>query len=174
MICKDSPFAPTKMETSQAMTLKIRPALASDAQAVGALAQQFASYLRALGDTSDFNLTAESYLRDGFGARPAFLGLVAEDNGIVVGYLLYHFGYDSDAAARTFHVADLYVEAGTRRRGIGRALMAEAAGIAREAGANEMIWSVYNANRIAAGFYGKLGAQPITGIFFMKLRSDAL
>ena len=125
------------------MTLKIRPALASDAPAVGALAQQFAGYLRDLGDPSDFNLTAVTYLRDGFGPHPAFSGIVAEDNDLVVGYLLYHFGYDSDAAARTFHVADLYVEAATRRRGIGRALMAEAAGIARTAGAKELVWSVH-------------------------------
>src|SRR5882724_1201367 len=174
MVVRLRPLIRLMVKTSQAMTLTIRPALAGDAQAVGALARQFAGYLRALGDLSDFNLTAEAYLRDGFGARPAFSGLVAEDNGVVVGYLLYHFGYDSDAAARTFHVADLYVEAGTRRLGIGRALMVEAAGIARAADAREMVWSVYNANRIAAGFYGKLGAQPITDVFFMKLRSDAL
>ena len=62
---------------------------------------------------------AAAYLRDGFGARPAFFGIVAEDQGTVVGYLLYHFGYDSDAAARTLHIADLYVDSGTRRRGAG-------------------------------------------------------
>ena len=156
------------------MTLIIRPALAGDASAVGALARQFAGYLRALGDPSDFNLTAETYLRDGFGPQPAFSGIVAEDNGIVVGYLLYHFGYDSDAAAKTLEIADLYVEAGTRRQGIGRALVAKAAGIARKAGAVEMVWSVYHANQIAANFYKKLGAQPVSDVFFMKLRADAL
>ena len=156
------------------MTLFIRPALAGDAPAVGALAQQFAGYLRALGDPSDFNLTAETYLRDGFGPQPAFAGIVAEDNGIVVGYLLYHFGYDSDAAAKTLAIADLYVETGTRRRGIGRALVTRVAGIAREAGAREMIWSVYHATQIATDFYKQLGAQPITDVIFMKLRVDAL
>ena len=156
------------------MTLKIRPARAGDSPAIGALAQQFADYLRALGDPSDFNLTAEAYLSDGFGAQPAFTGIVAEDNGIVVGYLLYHFGYDSDAAARLLFIADLYVEAGARRRGIGRALVEWVAAIARETGAKELIWSVYLANRVAADFYRKLGAHPITDVFFMKLRADAL
>jgi ribosomal protein S18 acetylase RimI-like enzyme len=156
------------------MTSKIRPALAGDAPAIGALAQQFAGYLRALGDPSDFNLTAETCLRDGFGAQPAFAGIVAEDNGIVVGYLLYHFGYDSDAAARLLFIADLYVETAARRRGIGRALVARAAAIARETGAKEMVWSVYPANRLAADFYKKLGAQPISEVFFMKLQAAAL
>jgi len=156
------------------MSLSIRSALATDAPAIGSLALQFARYLRGLGDTSDFNLTAEAYLRDGFGPQPAFAGIVAEDNGVVVGYLLYHFGYDSDAAAKVLFIADLYVEAGTRRQGIGHALAARVASIAREASARELIWSVYQANQLAAGFYEKIGAQRITDVFFMKLRADAL
>jgi len=156
------------------MHLKIRPALAEDAEAVGYLAGQFAGYLRSLGDTSDFNLTAERYLRDGFGPQPAFAGLVAEIEGHVVGYLLYHFGYDSDAAARNLHIADLYVDSATRRQGAGRALVSAAAGIALKAGAREMVWSVYHANALATTFYEKLGAQRITDVFFMKLAVDAL
>lgn len=154
------------------MTFTIRPALAADAHPIGILAQQFAGYLRSLGDHSDFKLTAEAYLRDGFGARPAFLGIVAEDKGNVLGYLLYHFGYDSDAAALNLHVADLYVESNARKLGVGSALMASAASIAREAGAKELVWSVYHANQIATAFYEKLGAKLITDVFFMKLRAD--
>jgi hypothetical protein len=93
----------------------IRPAMKSDAHAIGILARQFADYLRELGDTTEFKLTAEAYLRDGFGSMPAFAGIVAEE-GSVIGYLLYHFGYDSDVATRTFHVADLYVERNARKR----------------------------------------------------------
>jgi len=151
-----------------AMALTIQPARAEDARAVGNLAQQFAGYLRSLGDHTDSQLTAESYLRDGFGSQPAFGGLVAEAGGEVIGYLLYHFGHDSDAAALSLHIADLYVDSETRRRGAGKA------SIAREAGAREMIWSVYHANKLATTFYEKLGAQRIADVFFMKLRADAL
>jgi len=105
------------------MGLTVRSALATDAAAVGRLAKQFASYLRSLGDETDFKLTAEAYLRDGFGLRPAFAGLVAEEEGQVMGYLLYHFGYDFDGAFRNLHVADLFVGSSARRKGIGRALM---------------------------------------------------
>ena len=156
------------------MAFSIRPALASDAPAVGRLAQRFASYLRTLGDQTEFNLNAESYLRDGFGLRPAFKGLVAEEDDQVIGYLLYHFGYDSDAAARNLHVADLYVESSARKFGVGRALMARAASIARDVGAQELVWSVYHANAPAAAFYERLGAQRITDVFFMKLRADCI
>ncbi len=141
------------------MDLTTRPALASDAPAVGSLAKQFASYLRTLGDQTDFKLTAEAYLRDGFGSQPAFYGFVAEANGNVIGYLLYHFGYDSDAAELNLHIVDLYVDSETRKQGVGKALMATAARIV---------------NKLATRFYEKMGAQRIADVFFMKLRADAL
>jgi ribosomal protein S18 acetylase RimI-like enzyme len=154
--------------------LTIRTARATDAHSVGELAGQFADYLRNLGDTSEFRLTAQAYLRDGFGEKPAFSGLVAEENGRVIGYLLFHFGYDSDLAARTFDIADLYVERTRRNQGVGRALMMRAASIAREAGAELMVWAVYHSNDLATGFYKKMGAQRIDDIFFMRLKPDAI
>jgi ribosomal protein S18 acetylase RimI-like enzyme len=146
------------------MGITVRPARAGDAEEIGDLARQFAKYLRGLGDQTEFKLSAEAYLRDGFGKQPAFLGLVAEDGGKVIGYLLYHLGYDSDAAARNLHVVDLYVEEKARRKKVGRALMAAAVEIAVEAGAEELVWSVYNLNSPAAAFYEKLGAERITEI----------
>ncbi|HXJ59229.1 MAG TPA: GNAT family N-acetyltransferase [Verrucomicrobiae bacterium] len=156
------------------MALTVRPASAADARVVGNLARQFAGYLRSLGDTTDFKLSAESYLRDGFGPKPAFAGLVAEVDDNVIGYLLYHFGYDSDRAARNLNIVDLYVDVESRKRGVGLALMTEAARIAHEAGAQELVWAVYHANALATAFYKGLGAQRITDLFFMKLRSDCL
>ena len=156
------------------MPITVRSARAGDAEDIGRLARQFAEYLRSLGDQTEFKMSAEAYLRDGFGRQPAFSGFVAEDAGKVIGYLLYHLGYDSDAAARILHVVDLYVERSNRRHGAGHALMEAAAEIAIEAGAEELIWSVYNLNSLAASFYQKLGAERITEVFFMKMRADAL
>jgi ribosomal protein S18 acetylase RimI-like enzyme len=155
------------------MKFNIRPARAADALAVGHLAKQFADYLRELGDQTDFQLSAETYLRDGFGDAPAFAGLVAENESGVIGYLLYHFGYDSDSAARTLHIADLYVDASARNHGVGKALMARAASIARDAGADEMIWSVFHRNALATAFYERIGAERITEVFFMKMKASA-
>lgn len=156
------------------LSILIRRALPADAPAIGKLARQFAGYLRTLGDTTEFKLTAETCLRDGFGHEPAFEGLVAESDGQVISYLLYHMGYDSDLAHRTLHVADLYVDADSRRQGVGKALMAKAAAIARERGAGEMIWSVFAANDMAAAFYEGLGARRITDVYFMKLNTNAI
>ena len=97
---------------------------------------------------------------------------MAEAEGKVIGYLLYHFGYDSDAAARNLHIADLYVDSWSRKLGAGRALVSAADDIARGAGAQEMIWSVYPANKLTATFYGNLGSERIRDVFLMNLRTN--
>ena len=149
------------------MTLAIRSATPGDAEAVGQLMAQSADYLRALGDTTDFRFTAETYLRDGFGPNPAFAGLVAEADGEVVGHLLYHFGYDTDRAMRLLHVIDLMVREDKRGQGIGKALMLQAAKLCRQAGGRELVWAVYKPNRPAAEFYERLGAGYIEDLDFM-------
>jgi GNAT superfamily N-acetyltransferase len=145
----------------------IRAATADDAVAIGELAQQFADYLRGLGDQADFRFNAEAYLRDGFGPHPAFAGLVAEVDGRILGYLLYHPGYDTDRAIRLLHIIDLYVHEDVRRQGIGQALMQAAARICQQSGGHMLFWSVYAPNKLAAEFYEHLGARYTKGLNFM-------
>jgi len=155
-------------------TFTIRPANAADANAIGRLAGEFADYLHALGDPTEFHFDAAACLRDGFGSRPHFGVLLAEQDGQAIGYLLYHFGYDTDLAAPCVHIQDLYVKPQARARGVGRALIAEVSKIGREAGAVEMVWAVLHENTAAFAFYKNIGAKKITNVAFMRLPVDAL
>ena len=150
------------------MRFRIRDATAGDAESVGELVKEFQAYLRALGDQTAFAFTAAMYLRDGFGPHPAFSGIVAEVDGVVAGYLLYHFGYDTDCGVRLLHVIDLYVKAASRRAGIGGALMRAAAEICGNAGGGALIWSVFVHNNLAFQFYERLGAERIQDLEFMR------
>jgi len=152
------------------VAVSIRAATAEDADSIGAMAQEFAAYLRSLGDPTPFAFDAEAFRRDGFGADPAFAGLVAELEGRAAGYLLYHPAYDVDRAMRLLHIVDLWVRPECRRSGIGRALMEAAAAKARAMEARELIWSVYIPNTLAARFYERLGAKTIDDLQFMHLR----
>lgn len=147
--------------------MQIRPALPEDADAIARLYGQFADYLRSLGDSTDFRFDAASYLRDGFGPNPAFAGLVAEVADQVVGYLLYHFGYDTDRAIRVLHVIDLFVDPAARGQGIGKALMYSAAQLCRAGGGSELFWAVYKPNKLAADFYQRLGARYVEDLDYM-------
>lgn len=149
-------------------SINIRKATVADSQAIGELAKEFQEYLQALGDLTQFEFTAETYLRDGFGPNPAFSGLVAEIDDEFSGYLLYHFGYDTDRAIRLMYVIDLYVREVKRRRGVGKALMDEAATICREVGGRGLIWSVFVPNKPAFQFYESLGAKHIQELEFMS------
>ena len=138
--------------------LTVRPCMPADAEAVNRLSREFVEYLRALGDPAPGEVTAEAFVRDGFGERAAFSGLIAEVEGRAVGYLLHHPGYDVDRGGRVVHVIDLYVSEEARRRGAGRALMDAAADVCRGMGGVALLWSVYPPNTAARAFYEGLGA----------------
>lgn len=149
--------------------LHIRTITAGDAEAVVRMWSDFARYLRELGDSDEQNFGVEAYLRDGFGPDPAFTGMIAERGGAPVGYLLYHFGYDSDQAMRFLYIVDLWVDPAARRGGVGRALMSEAAARCRAKGGRALFWSVFAPNKLAVAFYEKLGGQFYTDLKFMHL-----
>jgi len=151
------------------MPVSIRPIAVDDAESVERLYAQSAAHLRSLGDQTDFRFDAQAYLRDGFGDRPAFAGIVAVLDGNVVGHLLYTPGYDTDGAARFFFVIDLVVDEQVRGRGIGRELMQHASAMCREAGGSLLLWTVYGKNALALEFYRRIGAEPITEGQFMTL-----
>jgi GNAT superfamily N-acetyltransferase len=147
----------------------IRSATIHDAPEVGRLIEEFARYLCNLGDSEDLNFSQAAYERDGFGPHPAFQGLIAELEGVVVGYLLYHFGYDTDRASRNLHVIDLFVDTHARGHGVGKALMLEAVQICKDAGANGLFWAVFDKNQIALEFYKSLGTYLTKDLVFMRL-----
>lgn len=148
-----------------------------DVTAVARLQMEFDEYLRPLYRRSPMSLGLEertARLRtDGFGDDPAFWGLLARREQEVVGYLLYHFGYDPDEMrGRVVYVIDLFVTASARRAGIGSLLMRAAADLCGEKGGSEVYVQVWKRNRTAWRFYRKLGAKPLSETPFLRWRSE--
>ena len=152
--------------------LHIRTITAADAEAVVRLWSDFARYLRELGDTDEQNFGVEAFLRDGFGPDPAFSGIIAERDDRAIGYLLYHFGYDSDQAMRLMYIVDLWVDPSARRGGVGRALMREAAARCRAKGGRELSWAIFTPNKLSVAFYERLGARFYTTKFMHIAAAD--
>jgi ribosomal protein S18 acetylase RimI-like enzyme len=154
---------------ARAIGINIRTATAADSGPIGDLISEFQAYLRGLGDRTEFGFGASAYLRDGFGDSPAFEGLVAEVGQAIVGYALYHHGYDTDRGRRVLHLIDLYVPETWRRQGIGEALVRRVAEAGRAHGAEVMLWSVYKPNEMAMHFYERLGARYVENLRWMAL-----
>ena len=158
------------------MTITVRSLTPADADAIVGMHDAFMAYLGELGDPDAGlkHFTVERYLADGFGPDPAFAGYVAEDSGTACGYLLYCKGYNVDLAYRLFFVCDLWVQPGTRGKGIGRALVKRCAADCRTWGGEWLEWYVYRPNKMAFEFYRKLGGLESDALTVMTLKADAL
>ncbi len=134
----------------------VRPFAANDAEAV-------AGMIFALneGEGYDPKLGPDAAALPTVYLGPSATGrcLVAEDESGLVGYVALHTTYETTHASRGFYVADLYVAPAARRRGIGRALLAAAARLARSEGGGHLWWTALPGNAGAHGFYRALGCR---------------
>src|SRR5256884_3584661 len=78
--------------------------------------------------------TPERVLAAGFGPAAAFTPLVAELDGAVVGYAFFSAGYNTDVAARSIFLHDLFVTPAARGPGVGHALIVAVAAETGRAG----------------------------------------
>jgi GNAT superfamily N-acetyltransferase len=158
------------------MTVTVRSLTPADAGAIVGMHDAFMAYLGELGDPDSGlkHFTVERYLADGFGPDPAFAGYIAEDGATPCGYLLYCKGYNVDLAYRLFFVCDLWVQPGTRGKGIGRELVKRCAADCRTWGGEWLEWYVYRPNKMAFEFYRKVGGLESDALAVMTLRADAL
>jgi len=154
------------------MNIKIRPAAAEDAAEIASLEMEFVDYLFRLGDRNPTSLNVVTYLRDGFGPNPAFSGFVAQADNRIIGYILYHPGYDIDRGGRIYYVIDLFVTEKFRGQGTGRKLMNSVTETCLAAGGNELVWSVFSPNKSAIAFYESLGARSLNqeNMIYMHLK----
>jgi GNAT superfamily N-acetyltransferase len=109
-----------------------------------------------------------------FGERPLAEALVAEVDGRVVAFALFFTNFSTFLARPGLYLEDLYVQPAQRSRGIGRALLARLAGLARERGCGRFEWSVLDWNENAIRFYESMGATVMPDWRICRLAGDAL
>jgi GNAT superfamily N-acetyltransferase len=133
----------------------IRPAGAADIPAIHQLIRDLAEYEKAL---TEVTATEEDLRRALLGERPAVFAHVAEHEGEVVGFALWFLNFSTWTGQHGIYLEDLYVRPDQRRSGLGRALLAELAGICVTRGYARLEWSVLDWNAPARTFYASLGA----------------
>jgi ribosomal protein S18 acetylase RimI-like enzyme len=132
----------------------VRPAVVGDAAILAEMANDLNDHVGIHGRP----FTPERLIADAFGPQPALRSMVAEIDGAVVGYVFFDTIYNTDVAARSMWLHDLFVMPHARGRGIGHALMAAVAAEAVRAACASLEWGVHTTNTHALEFYRRLGA----------------
>lgn len=151
--------------------ITIRPARPDDVPVILELIEALAEYERLRHECV---ATAERLHATLFGEDPAAEVLLAEIDGVSVGFALFFQNYSTFLAQRGIWLEDLFVRPDMRGQGIGRALLAHLARLAVTRGCGRLEWYVLDWNAPAIGFYGRLGAVALDEWTTNRLSGDAL
>jgi GNAT superfamily N-acetyltransferase len=157
----------------------IRNATRDDVPVILELVRALALYER---DPDAVRATEDDFLRDGFGATPAFECLIAEAHETAgigpktqpVGFVLYFYNYSTWQGRRGIHVEDIFVLPEFRGRGIGKALLGAVGARAIDANCGRLQWDVLEWNQPAIDFYHSMGARMLTEWRIMRVTGEAL
>jgi GNAT superfamily N-acetyltransferase len=137
------------------MSITIRRAVREDCRQLLNLVYELAVYERA---PEQVTVTLEHFEESGFGANPVWWGFVAEENGVVIGFVLYYIRYSTWKGQRMY-LEDFLVTEKARGKGVGKLLFDRLIEEAKEKKFNGIVWQVLDWNEPAINFYKKYNAK---------------
>lgn len=167
----DSMTASEPHRPSPAGAFRVRAAEPADVEAIVDLIRGLAEFENL---THLLKVTPETLRPHLFGARPVAEALVAETDGVVIGFALFFTNFSTFLAQPGLYLEDLYVTPGHRGRGIGEALLTRLARIAVERDYGRFEWSVLDWNEHAIRFYQRMGATVMPDWRICRIAGEAL
>lgn len=134
------------------MEILIRPAVKEDCSKMMELIRELALYERA---PEEVTVPFEHFVDSGFGPDPVWFAIVAEVDGIVIGFALYYIRYSTWKGQRMY-LEDILVTESFRGHRVGSKLFNELIIICKEKKYKGMVWQVLNWNEPAINFYKKI------------------
>ena len=150
---------------------RVRPAARADGPVICRLIRELAAYENALDQVEITEAGLDAAL---FGPEPSVFAHVAEYRGVVAGVALWFVNFSTWTGRHGIHLEDLFVSPAARGAGLGRALLAELAGICVDRGYGRLEWVVLDWNASALGFYAALGSQSVNDWRVNRLTGAAL
>ncbi len=152
-------------------TLRIEPARPSDAAVLMALVRDLARFEK----LEHAVVASEQQIREELAApNPVIEAVIAWQGPDAVGFALYFHNFSTFLGRRGLYLEDLFVVPHARGRGVGRALMAHAAGVATQRGCGRFEWAVLDWNEPAIGFYRSIGAEVLPNWRICRVTGAAL
>ena len=118
--------------------------------------------------------TEQHVLETLFCEQPQAHGLIAEIDGVPVGFAVYFFNYSTWLGKHGIYLEDLFVTPQSRGSGAGKALLREMAKIAVARDFGRFEWSVLDWNEPSIKFYEAMGAEAKDGWTVYRLSDQAL
>ena len=150
---------------------RVRPAARADGPVICRLIRELAAYENALDQVEITEAGLDAAL---FGPEPSVFAHVAEYRGVVAGVALWFVNFSTWTGRHGIYLEDLFVSPAVRGAGLGRALLAELAGLCVDRGYGRLEWAVLDWNAPALGFYAALGAESVRGWQINRLAGDDL
>ena len=151
--------------------MPIRPATPADLPLICALIRELAEYEHLAHEVRFEEAAMGAYL---FGARPMAEVLIAELEGVGVGFALFFHNFSTFEGRPGIYLEDLFVRPEARRHGLGKALLRALAALAVERGCARLEWWVLDWNAPSIAFYQSLGARPMDEWTVMRVDGVAL
>ena len=120
-------------------------------------------------------VATEAGLRQTLFGNPRFAEVVfAVIDGTEAGFALFFHNYSTFLGAPGIYLEDLFVKPEFRGRGLGKALLAHLAKLARERGCGRVEWAVLDWNTPSIDCYKSLGAIPLDDWRIFRLTGEAM
>jgi GNAT superfamily N-acetyltransferase len=153
------------------MSLIIRPATPADLPLIAELIRALADYEKLAHEVRFDEAALGEKL---FGPRPYAEVIIGEVDGTPQGFALFFHNFSTFEGKPGIYLEDLFVRPAARGAGLGKALLAHLARLARERDCARLEWWVLDWNEPAIGFYRSMGAKPMDEWTTMRLEGPAL
>ena len=150
---------------------KVRAASAEDVPLILTFIKELAEYERL---SHVVVATEESLRRWLFGEQPVAEVLIAEHGGEAAGFAVFFHNFSTFLGKPGIYLEDIYVRPGFRGRGMGKAMLARLARLARERCCGRLEWSVLDWNEPSIRFYESLGAVAMDEWTVHRVTGEAL
>ena len=149
----------------------IREAVEQDVPLLLSFIRELAVYEKMLDDVV---ATEESLRESLFSGRRVAEALIGEWEGRPVAFAVYFHNFSTFLGRPGLYLEDLYVKPEMRGKGIGKAMLAYLANLAKERRCGRFEWAVLDWNEPAIGFYRSLGAVPMDEWTVFRITGEAL
>lgn len=153
------------------MSVLIRAAASGDEAVIVAMIRELAEFERA---PEQCRVTETQIAAALFGDDPAARCLIAECDGEPAAMALWFRSFSTWDGVAGIHLEDLFVREPFRRRGLGRALLAELARECVRNGYSRLGWAVLDWNTDAIALYDAVGARPMPEWITYRVSGPAL